>query len=163
MLISATTVAIALGLALLLRPSRTLQPEPPMPAPQYLPTEVRAAVRGRMQRHGADMRELLMRVVVLDHDGAARLAGKVHDEPGVGQSTGDAGLLRYLPPRFFALETALKAEAKGIVEAAAVRDPRGQAEHFATLTRTCVACHEAYLYGQPDPEDVMRGAAGGRR
>jgi hypothetical protein len=159
-MISSTVVAIAVAVALVLRPSRTLDPE--LPPPVHIPADVRAALRGKMQRHGADMRELIMHLVVLDNDGAARIAGRVYDESTLVRSPDTERLEKFLPRRFFALEEQLKVAARRIVEAAARGDSAGQAEHFGTLTKTCVLCHESYLFDRPTTTDLGPDAAVGR-
>lgn len=153
--ISSTVVAIAIAVALLLRPSRSIDPELPLPA--HIPPDVRVALKGTMQRHGADMRELIMRLVVLDNDGAARIAGSVYDESTVDQTPEDAHLQRFLPPRFFALKGQLKAEARQIVAAAARRDSGALVEHFGALTRTCILCHQTYLFDRPAADPAASG------
>lgn len=156
-MISSTAVAIALAIALLLRPSRTIEPE--LPAPSHIPADVRAALQSKMQRHGADMRELIMHLVVLDNDGAARIAGRVYDESNLSGPSGTDRLGQILPPQFFALQARLKAEAKSIVEGAARGDANTQAEHFGSLMKTCIACHQTYLFDRP-PAVVPAGDAG---
>jgi hypothetical protein len=114
-----------------------------------------------MQRHGVDMRDLIMHLVVLDNEGAARIAGRVYDEATSVRSPGSERMEKILPRRFFALEEQLRLAARRIVEAAARGDATGQAEHFGALTKTCVLCHESYLFERPTSADSGPDAAVG--
>ena len=147
-MISSTVVATAVAVALVLRPSRSIDPE--LPPPAHLPAEVRAALKAKMQRHGVDMRDLIMHLVVLDNEGAARIAGRVYDEATSVRSPGSERMEKILPRRFFALEEQLR---RG--------DATGQAEHFGALTKTCVLCHESYLFERPTSADSGPDAAVG--
>jgi hypothetical protein len=158
-MISSTVVATAVAVALVLRPSRSIDPE--LPPPAHLPAEVRAALKAKMQRHGVDMRDLIMHLVVLDNEGAARIAGRVYDEATSVRSPGSERMEKILPRRFFALEEQLRLAARRIVEAAARGDATGQAEHFGALTKTCVLCHESYLFERPTSADSGSDAAVG--
>lgn len=147
--LSSTALGIAVAIALIFRPSRSIQPE--LPAPAHIPERTRARLAERMERHVARMGDLMSRLVVLDYDGAARAAGAIYDEPPIaGQGQADE-LARALPPRFRILEEELRSEAKGIVSAAAAKDSAALAERFATITKTCVLCHATYLYDHPTP------------
>jgi len=149
--LSSTTAAVAIAVALLLRPSRVS--EPLLPAPTHIPPDVRAALRSRMLQHGAQMNALLLDVVLLNRDATARIAGALYDEPPIdrGFSRGftDASGPEELPARFFTLQAQLRERARALVVAAASNNADEMAERFATLTRTCVLCHEAYLHDDP--------------
>jgi hypothetical protein len=141
---SSTVVAGAIALALILRPSPSIQPE--LAAPSHIPPAMRAVLKTRMARHGEQMRELVARLVVLDHDGAAGVAGAIYDEPTVARPLVPDELNQLLPERFFALQDELKLQTRKVVAAAARKDAGKLAEEFGTLTKTCVLCHSAYLY-----------------
>ena len=144
MLISSTSIAVVLAVALFLRPSRI--EEPRMPVPAHIPADVRTALRARMQQHGAQMTELLMALVVIDHDRAARVAGALYDQtPGLVPGPSGDRVTQFLPAQFFALQTQLKDQARDVVVAAAERNPQQLTERFGAMTKTCVACHQAYL------------------
>ena len=72
--LSSTALGIAVAVALIFRPSRSIQPE--LPAPAHIPEGTRVRLKERMERHVARMGELMSRLVVLDYDGAARAAGR---------------------------------------------------------------------------------------
>jgi len=106
-----------------------------------------------MLQHGSQMNALLLDVVLLDRDAAARIAGALYDEPPIerGFSRGFTGASapEELPARFFALQAQLHEKARALVVAAASNSADEMAERFASLTRTCVLCHEAYLHDDP--------------
>lgn len=143
-------IGVVVALAMLLRPSSIH--EPALPAPTHLDPEVREALKATMHRHGLDMRELMVRVLVLDGDGVARLAGQVFDDaqwPSTKPGGSPVAWSAALPPRFFALHDQLKQEARSVVMAVARHDATGMADHFGALTKTCVLCHQAYLFEAP--------------
>jgi hypothetical protein len=146
---SSTLVAGALAIALFLRPSRSIQPE--LPPPRGIPPALRAILKERMLRHGAQMREMVSRVLVLDYEGAARAAGAIYDEPTIARPVGPDELNQLLPDQFFALQDEVKAQTRRVVGAAAEKDGRKLAEETGRLTQTCVLCHAAYLYERPAP------------
>jgi hypothetical protein len=148
-LITSTLVAIAIGVALILRPSRTILLE--MAPPGDIPPAMRSVLEKRMERHGAQMGELVSRLVILDYDGAARVAGAIYDEPTLARPLAGDELNRFLPERFFVLQDELKSQTRQVVKAAAKKDPVKLAEEFATLTKTCVLCHSVYLHERRAP------------
>lgn len=147
MLASSTFLAGAIAVALILRPSRSIEPE--MAAPRGIPPALRAVLKDRMQRHGAQMGQLVSRLLVLDYDGAARAAGAIYDEPTIARPVAPDELNQLLPDPFFALQDDLKAQTRRVVSAAAQQDGRKVAEELGGLARTCVLCHSAYLYDRP--------------
>lgn len=142
-----TLIAIALAVALFLRPTRSIPPGPELAAPERISPAAQAAVRGQMRRHGEQLMALLSRAVVLDFDGAARMAGQIFDEPTVARPLPGDELSGVLPEQFFALQEALHAQAKQVVEAAALRNAGQLAAACGALTRDCVTCHALYLHG----------------
>ena len=147
----ATVVAVVVALALFLRPSRTISPGPELKAPAHIPSAARAVIRNKMVRHREQLGDLMMRVVTLDYDGAARVGGEIFDEPALARPIGADELNGLLPEKFFELQDALRASARRVVEAAARRDGPQLAEEFRGLSQTCVACHHLYLNTEPTP------------
>ena len=147
--IIATTsaVAVAIVLALVLVPKRSIRPEPRLATPQSIPESARAVIRSKMHRHAAQMTALVSSVAVLDYDGAARTAGEIFDEPTLARPVTGDELNGLLPEPFFALQDALRSQARDIVRAAARRNNPQLGETFAALTRGCISCHEVYLAG----------------
>jgi hypothetical protein len=150
-LMTSSLVAAAIGVALILRPSRTIILE--MTPPGDIPPAMRAVLEKRMERHGAQMGELVSRLLILDYDGAARVAGAIYDEPAVARPLARGELNQFLPERFFVLQDELKTQTRRVVTAAAKKDAERLAEEFGAMTKTCVSCHSVYLYERP-PLDV---------
>lgn len=145
--VSSTSAAVAIAALLFLRPSRVA--EPLLTAPDHIAADVRAALRGRMLQHGTQMNALLRDVVLLDRDGAARIAGALYDEPRIDRGFAGGKGATELPARFFLLQDQIREHARRVVVAAASRNIGEMAEEFAALTKTCVLCHEAYLHDDP--------------
>jgi hypothetical protein len=155
-LVSATLVAGAIAVALILRPSHTIQPE--LAAPPDIPPALRAILKQRMERHGGQMSDLVSRLVILDYDGAARVAGAIYDEPTIARPLEPDQLNQLLPERFFVLQDALKSQTRRVVTAAAQKDGQKLAEELGVLVRACVQCHAAYLYERPAPRTAAPAA-----
>ena len=145
---SSTLVAGAIAVALLLRPSHSIKSGPELAAPERLSPMIRGAVRSKMTQHGEQLNELVARVVLLDYDGIARVAGAIYDEPTLARPTAGDQLNVALPERFFVYQDALRAEAKALVEIAARRDRVRLSDSFTAVTKTCLQCHDLYLYGE---------------
>jgi hypothetical protein len=145
---SSTLVAGAIAVALLLRPSHSIKPGPELAAPERLSPMIRGVVHSKMTRHGEQLTELVSRVVLLDYDGIARVAGAIYDEPSLARPTAGDQLNGALPERFFAYQDALRTEAKALVEIAARHDRVRLADSFTAVTKTCLQCHDLYLYGE---------------
>jgi hypothetical protein len=148
LLASSTFIAGAIAVALLLRPSRSIQSGPEMAEPARIPPALRSVIASKMHRHAEQMPALVQRVAVLDYDGVAKVAGEIFDEPRLARPLAGEELNGLLPPRFFDLQDALGAEARRVVDAAARRDPAQLGDAFGALTKTCVSCHDVYLRGQ---------------
>jgi hypothetical protein len=144
---SSTVLGCAIAIALLLRPSHTIERGPELGVPERIPPAMRAVIASKMRRHAEQLPALVSKVVVLDYDGAARAAGQIFDEPEIARPVGGDELNGVLPERFFVLQESLRTGARRIVEAAAQRDGGRLAETFGELTKTCVACHDVYLHG----------------
>ena len=80
-------------------------------------------------------------------DRMAEIAKAIANEPRLAQPTsGDATELNAsLPPRFFELQSQLRAEARRLEVSARARDAAGTARSYGALAETCVSCHDAYL------------------
>jgi hypothetical protein len=144
---SSTVLGCVVALALLLRPSRTIQRGPELPIPERIPPAMRQVIASKMQRHAEQLPALVSKVVVLDYDGAARAGGEIFDEPGLARPVAGDELNNLLPPRFFLLQDALRDGARQVVQAAAERNSARLSEALGNLTKTCVSCHDVYLRG----------------
>jgi hypothetical protein len=148
-----TLVAGALAVAIIFRPTRTIPPEPApqkLEAPVRLPPLARDALHGRMLRHGQQLGALFVDAVLLNRAEVARLAGEIYDEPRLARPLAGDALEGQLPDRFFQLQDELRAGAKRLVAAAAVDAPATKlADELGAFTKTCVACHDAYLHDEP--------------
>lgn len=148
-LVGSLVLAAAIGAALFLRPKRLARDE--LPAPAGIPEAARQALRLKMARHDLQMQALLSRVVLLDAEGVARAAGEIFDEPALARPLTGEELNGLLPERFFVLQDELRARARRLVTATLNKDRATLAEDFAELAKTCIACHQLYLYGPPAP------------
>ena len=109
-----------------------------------------------MTRHGGTMSNLVRAVVLLDRPTVVTLSQRIADEEIVaraGTTTQDGKRLP-LPYQFFTEQDAMRSAAQQLAGTAA-HSPDGLtasdsalADRFATLARTCVACHSAYLHGR---------------
>ena len=88
----------------------------------------------------------LSRVVMLDDDGIARAAGEIFDQPSLARPLAGDELNGLLPEKFFVLQDELRARARQLVVASQEHNHAAVAEAFGGLARTCVSCHQAYLY-----------------
>jgi hypothetical protein len=153
-----TLVAVALGLALLLRPARTIKPGPELALRASLPPLARAALHQRMQRHGVQLGELMLSAVLLDRDTVARIGGEIYDEPTLARPLPGDALEGQLPEQFFQSQEALRGQARHLVKAAASgASPVMMANELAELSRTCIACHDAFLR---EPAGLLPAAHG---
>ena len=126
-----------------------------LPAPQNVSAQLQLEIKGRMTRHGATMSNLVKAVVLLDRPTIRILAGRIADEEivaRVGAASGGSKAVA-LPSQFWKEQDALRAAAQELAVAAL---PAGEdealADRFSTVTRTCVACHSAYLHGNVEPQ-----------
>jgi hypothetical protein len=143
-IVGAVIVATAVGLALFLRPKPTAREW--LPAPGTIPPAAVAVLRTKMGHHDAQMKTLLDRVLMLDDDGIARAAGAIFDEPALARPILGDELNALLPERFFALQTEMRERARLLVAASVHHDRADVAEEFGALSKSCVACHEVYLF-----------------
>lgn len=124
-----------------------------LPAPEHVSQEIRSELKGRMARHGETMQTLVRSVVLLDRPTIRSLANRIADEEIIARVGAAGGPKRpALPPEFFAAQDELSTSARQLAAAAKEGgDDRAIADRFATVTRTCVTCHSAYLHGRPEP------------
>lgn len=149
-----------------------------LPPPDHVSAETLRELKSRMGRHGNGMSNLVGAVVLLDRPAIARLARNIADEeivaetseaqgheaarpadrshrqPGhkAGDKSADPALPALALPRgFFAEQDALRVAAQRLALAAGGTDDKALADAFATVTRTCVACHSSYLHGDIVP------------
>lgn len=148
-LVGSLILAVIIGVALFLRPKRLAREE--LPTPAGIPETARQVLRLKMGRHDQQMQALLSRVVLLDAEGVARAAGEIFDEPALARPLTGEELNGLLPERFFVLQDELRARARRLVTATLNKDRATLADEFAELAKTCVACHQLYLYGQSAP------------
>jgi cytochrome c556 len=102
------------------------------------------------------MSNLVRAVVLLDRPTVLALAQRIADEEIVARAgAATQGTKRLpLPFQFFTEQDALRSAAQQLAAAAAqgndglVASDSALADRFATLARTCVACHSAYLHGR---------------
>jgi hypothetical protein len=85
-------------------------------------------------------------VLLLDDEGIARAAGAIFDEPALARPVFGDELNALLPERFFELQSAMMGSARRLVAASARHDRAGIAEEFGALSKSCVSCHEVYLF-----------------
>lgn len=120
----------------------------------------RSVLRKRMERHGKMMTNLVEGVILLQRDVVVELAATIASEPRLTRPIvgGANDLNAALPERFFVLQDELRERAQVLGAAARRSDDDALALRFADLTRTCVACHSAFL--DPDqPPRKLDGAA----
>ena len=120
---------------------------------EQLPEEAREMLTARMTRHGDDMGDLTVAVLMLEYDLTQVLAVTMADEPKLGRpAPGEKGTLNaLLPSGFFIQQDALAASAKALAAAAEKRDDVGIAASFSEVAKACVGCHSAYLNAELDP------------
>jgi hypothetical protein len=143
-IVGAAIIATAIGLAVFLRPKPTARGE--LAAPGTIPPAALAVLHAKMGRHDAQMKNLLDRVLMLDDDGIARAAGEIFDEPVLARPVLGDELNALLPERFFTLQRELRDHARQLVAASVRHDRAGVADEFGALSKSCVACHEVYLF-----------------
>jgi len=120
---------------------------------EQLPEEAREMLTGRMMRHGDDMGDLTVAVLMLEYDLTHVLAADMAAEPKLGRpAPGEKGTLNaLLPSAFFVQQDALTASAKALASAAERRDDAQIAVSFGEVAKACVGCHSAYLNAELDP------------
>jgi hypothetical protein len=144
-IVGSTVLGGCVGLAIFLRPRPT--GEGKLPESTVLAPAVRQVLKTKMGRHDDQMRTLLSRVVLLDDDGVARAAGEMFDEPALARPVGGDELNGLLPERFFTLQDELRAQLRRLVIASGKHDRDAVASEFGALAKTCVTCHQVFLYG----------------
>ena len=122
-----------------------------LPPPEHIPQDTRAELKTRMTRHGEVMSNLVRSVVLLDRPTIRLLATRIADEEVIARVGSSREQPPQLPRDFFTAQEELTANARQLA-AAAVQggDDKILAERFGAVTRSCVACHSAYLHGRPD-------------
>jgi cytochrome c556 len=106
-----------------------------------------------MGRHGNTMSNLVRALVLLDRPTIATLAIRIADEEVVARVEGGGAdkLKVLLPKEFFVEESSLQTSARDLATAAANKEADSvMAERFATVAKTCVACHSIYLHSPPE-------------
>jgi hypothetical protein len=149
------TVAFALAALLVVAAAHAASDAPVpaqrLPAPEHVSPEARAEVKARMARHGETMSNLVRAVVLLDRPTIRVLATRIADEEVIARVGSGDQKRPALPRDFFAAQDELSAGARQLAAAAvAGGDDKVLAERFASVTRSCVTCHSAYLHGRPD-------------
>lgn len=99
------------------------------------------------------MSNLVRALVLLDRATITRLAGRIADEEVVARVEGGGAdkLRSLLPKEFFIEESSLQTNARDLAAAAASSSADSVlADRFATVAKTCVACHSIYLHSPSD-------------
>ena len=154
--IGATVLATSVGLAIALRPKPL--GDGALPTSQVIPPAARQVVKSKMGRHQQQMQTLVSRVVLLDDEGVSRAAGEMFDEPALARPIAGDELNGLLPERFFVLQDELRAQARRLVIASSKRDREAVAVEFGALAKTCVSCHQVFLYGDRPVPTRAEGA-----
>jgi hypothetical protein len=121
--------------------------------PAHVNSETRAELKARMGRHGDIMSELVRAVVLLDRPTVRALATEVADQEVIARARRSVHEPQplSLPPEFFLQQTRLVVAARDLAAAAVDGSAdKALADRFAVVTGTCLACHSAYLHGEPD-------------
>lgn len=142
-------LASAIGLALLLRPKPIAREE--LPASATIAPAARQVVRSKMARHEAQMKALVSRVVLLDDDGVARVAGEIFDEPALARPVQGDELNGLIPERFFVLQDELRERARQLVIASSSHNREAITNEFAAIARSCIGCHQVFVHGDSAP------------
>jgi hypothetical protein len=143
-IVGALVVAIAVGVALFLKPRMVARDE--LAAPGSIPPAALTVLRTKMGHHQAQMTTLLHEVLLLNDDGIARAAGEIFDEPALARPLLGDELNALLPERFFTLQNDVRERARALVAASGRHDRAAVAQEFGSLSKGCVACHEVYLF-----------------
>lgn len=100
-----------------------------------------------MLRHGDQLVYLVTSVLLLDYASTALLAERLASEPCLGRpARGETDTVNaLLPAAFFEYQDALTVHARELATAARRSEDAALADAFAAVTKTCVACHAAYL------------------
>lgn len=120
-------------------------------APDGLSVQARAMLAQKMESHGLGLMRLVADVVLLSYADVETAAHEIADQPGLARPRPDAPdtLNDQLPTRFFDLQDQLRTRASVLADAAKRQNDADMSAAFARVTETCVACHSAYLKGQP--------------
>jgi cytochrome c556 len=92
-------------------------------------------------------------VILLDRPTITVLAQRIADEEVVArvEASGSKKWDARLPKGFFTEQETLRAAARDLATSAAHGGADNvMADRFATVARTCVACHSVYLHGRVD-------------
>lgn len=116
-----------------------------------VPEKTRSFLRNKMKHHSEEMRELVMAVVLLDHQRSRSLAWAIANQPRLDRSVlQQQGVV--LDPSFFTLQDQLKANAKTLAEATADKDPGSLTASLSQVLNTCATCHA--LFRTPNTPDA---------
>ena len=118
---------------------------------RYEFSAARQVMKSKMGRHDIQMQALVSRVVLLDDDGVARVAGEIFDEPALARPLAGDELNGLIPERFFVLQDELRARARRLVVASGKHDHEALADEFAGLAKGCVTCHQTFVGGPVGP------------
>lgn len=128
-------------------------------SPEHVPSTTQTEITRRMVQHGETMAGLVRAVVLLDRPTIRVLATRIADEEVVAHASKSPHepVPLSLPREFFLQQTRLAGAARDLA-AAVVQgaDDGALGERFAVVTSTCIACHSAYLHGQPEEPAAPR-------
>ncbi len=123
--------------------------------PEHVTTTTQTELTARMAQHGETMANLVRAVVLLDRPTIRVLANRIADEEVVAHASKSPHepVPLSLPREFLLQQTRLTVAARDLAAAVVQGADDGVlGERFAAVTSTCIACHSAYLHGQPDAE-----------
>ena len=116
-----------------------------LPKPGWMTPAAHDLLRQQMRKHGDFTERLSRAVIALEHDEARRIVGMLLAEPPVPRpQTPEQDRLK-LPPLFFSLQDAQRAQAGDLV-AALDQGDSATARALGQLMETCVRCHSIYLH-----------------
>lgn len=134
------------------QPPQRIQQQRAVAAPKGEPPReplspvVQGILKRRMVSHAADMNDLVSAIMILDYPRIDDRAEKIAGDASLSRPlSGDATELNSsLPEQFFVYQDQVKAEARGLAEAARAQDPYQVAAKYGRLSESCVRCHADY-------------------
>jgi hypothetical protein len=116
---------------------------------EYLSPTAREILKTRMASHAARMNHLVSAIMILDYPEIAEGAEQIAADASLSRPiTGDATELNSaLPEGFFVQQDQLRAQARGLADAARAVDALAVADAYGRLSEACVRCHAVYRKG----------------
>lgn len=140
-------VPFLLGLSVLAVSPKTVPPTPVTTTSpgKGLHPAVRGVIDTKMEAHAQEMTDLVMLVVLLEREDAAKAADRIAAEPRIARAIDGSEASAGIPEQFFKLQDQLSKRATALGAAARKGDDQEMARAFGELAATCVACHTRYL------------------